>query len=59
MAVEYELIKGLLGKDVEFRIIITGKGKVTERQIEWLIKKLELDRDILIDEEIEIPEEKT
>ena len=45
MASERELTTGLLAKDASFRLIVTGKIGVKE--IERLIKKLELDKEIL------------
>ena len=42
---ERELTTGLLAKDASFRLIVTGKVGVKE--IERLIKKLELDKEIL------------
>jgi hypothetical protein len=49
MAGERELTTGLLAKDANFRLIVTGNIGVKE--IEWLIKKLELDKEILADQE--------
>lgn len=45
---ERELTTGLLAKDASFRLIVTGKVGVKE--IERLIRKLELDKEILADE---------
>lgn len=45
MAGERELTTGILGKDVSFRLIVSGAIGVKE--IEHLIKKLELDKEIL------------
>jgi hypothetical protein len=42
---ERELTTGLLSKDASFRLIVTGQ--VGEKEIERLIKKLELDKEIL------------
>lgn len=44
---ERELTTGLLSKDANFRLIVSGKVGV--REIEMLIKKLELDKEILAD----------
>lgn len=52
MAGERELTTGLLAKDASFRLIVTGNIGVKE--IERLIKKLELDKEILAD--LEEPE---
>lgn len=49
MAGERELTTGLLAKDASFRLIVTGEIGVKE--IERLIKKLELDKEILADQE--------
>jgi hypothetical protein len=49
MAGERELTTGLLAKDTSFRLIVTGNIGVKE--IEPLIKKLELDKEILADED--------
>jgi hypothetical protein len=48
MAGERELTTGLLAKEASFRLIVSGKIGVKE--IERLIKKLELDKEILADE---------
>lgn len=48
MAGERELTTGLLAKDASFRLIVTGEIGVKE--IERLIKKLELDKEILADQ---------
>lgn len=45
---ERELTTGLLSKDANFRLIVTGPVGV--REIEMLIKKLQLDKEILADE---------
>jgi hypothetical protein len=45
---ERELTTGLLSRDANFRLIVTGRVGV--REIERLIKKLELDKEILADE---------
>ena len=42
---ERELTTGLLSKDARFRLIVSGSVGVKE--VERLIKKLELDREIL------------
>jgi hypothetical protein len=44
---ERELTTGLLSKGASFRLIVTGH--VGEKEIERLIKKLELDKEILAD----------
>lgn len=49
MAGERELTTGLLAKEASFRLIVSGKIGVKE--IERLIKKLELDKEILADED--------
>jgi hypothetical protein len=49
MAGERELTTGMLAKDASFRLIVTGNVGVKE--IERLIKKLELDKEILADQE--------
>jgi hypothetical protein len=46
---ERELTTGMLAKDASFRLIVTGKVGVKE--IERLIQKLEIDKDILADQE--------
>jgi hypothetical protein len=48
MAGERELTAGLLSKDANFRLIVSGP--VGEKEIERLIKKLELDKEILADQ---------
>jgi hypothetical protein len=48
MADERELTAGLLSKDANFRLIVSGPVGV--REIERLIRKLELDKEILADE---------
>jgi hypothetical protein len=45
---ERELTTGLLSKDASFRLIVNGPVGV--REIERLIRKLELDKEILADE---------
>jgi hypothetical protein len=45
---ERELTTGLLSKDANFRLIVSGPVGV--REIERLIRKLELDKEILADE---------
>jgi hypothetical protein len=49
MAGERELTTGLLAKDASFRLIVTGNIGVKE--IERLIKKLELDKEILAEQD--------
>jgi hypothetical protein len=49
IAGERELTTGLLARDASFRLIVTGNVGVKE--IERLIKKLELDKEILADED--------
>jgi len=51
MAGERELTTGLLSKDASFRLIVSGNVGVKE--IERLIKKLELDNEILADQDDE------
>jgi hypothetical protein len=51
MAGEREITTGLLAKDASFRLIVTGEIGVKE--IERLIKKLELDKEILADPDAE------
>jgi hypothetical protein len=53
MAGERELTTGLLAKDASFRLIVTGNIGVKE--IERLIKKLELDKEILADQDDDEP----
>ena len=48
---ERELTTGLLSKDANFRLIVSGQIGVKE--IEMLIKKLELDKEILAEQETE------
>ena len=48
MEVERELTTGMLSKGASFRLIVTGA--VGEKEIERLIKKLELDKEILADQ---------
>ena len=48
---ERELTTGLLSKDANFRLIVSGQIGVKE--IEMLIKKLELDKEILAGQETE------
>jgi hypothetical protein len=55
MAGERELTTGLLAKDASFRLIVTGNIGVKE--IERLIKKLELDKEILADQEADTSQE--
>ena len=49
MAGERELTTGLLSKDASFRLIVSGQIGVKE--IERLIQKLELDKEILAEQE--------
>jgi hypothetical protein len=49
MVGERELTTGLLSKDASFRLIVSGEVGVKE--IERLIKKLELDKEILADQD--------
>lgn len=51
---ERELTTGLLAKDASFRLIVTGKIGVKE--IERLIKKLELDKEILAEADDDLSE---
>ncbi len=48
---ERELTKGILAKDSSFRLI--AAGNIGVKEIERLIKKLELDKEILADAEID------
>jgi hypothetical protein len=48
MAGERELTTGLLSKDANFRLIVSGPIGV--REIERLIKKLEIDKEILAEQ---------
>ena len=50
---ERELTTGMLAKDANFRLIVSGKIGV--REIERLIKKLELDKEILAEQDDEMP----
>jgi DNA-binding MarR family transcriptional regulator len=52
---ERELTTGMLAKDANFRLIVSGKIGVKE--IERLIKKLELDKEILADFDLAEPPE--
>ena len=47
MAGERELTTGLLSKDASFRLIVSGNIGV--REIERLIRKLQIDKEILAD----------
>jgi hypothetical protein len=49
---ERELTTGLLSKETSFRLIVNGR--VGAREIERLIRKLQLDKEILADEDEEI-----
>ena len=49
MTGERELTKGILAKDANFRLIVNGNIGVKE--IERLIQKLEIDKDILADQD--------
>lgn len=51
MESERELTTGLLSKDASFRLVVTGPVGVKE--IERLIKKLEIDKEILADQDDE------
>jgi hypothetical protein len=55
MAAERELTTGLLAKEASFRLIVSGKIGVKE--IERLIQKLEIDKEILADQEGDTSEE--
>jgi hypothetical protein len=46
---ERELTTGLLAKEASFRLVVSGKIGVKE--IERLIQKLEIDKEILADQE--------
>jgi hypothetical protein len=48
---ERELTTGLLSKEASFRLIVTGK--IGEKEIDRLIKKLQLDKEILSDPDSE------
>jgi hypothetical protein len=48
---EREFTTGILSKEVSFRLIVSG-GPVGVKEIERLIKKLELDKEIL--EEVDL-----
>lgn len=54
MAGERVLTTGLLAKEANFRLIVSGKIGVKE--IERLIQKLEVDKEILAEDEPEKPE---
>jgi hypothetical protein len=54
MAGERELTTGMLAKDASFRLIVTGNVGVKE--IERLIQKLEIDKEILADQAAETKE---
>jgi hypothetical protein len=49
MAGERELTTGMLSKDANFRLVVSGQVGVKE--IELLIRKLELDKEILADQD--------
>jgi hypothetical protein len=49
MAGERELTTGRLAKEASFRLIVSGK--IGMKEIERLIQKLEIDREILADQE--------
>lgn len=51
MAGERELTTGLLSKDASFRLVVSGQIGVKE--IERLIQKLQLDKEILADSSAE------
>ncbi len=46
---ERELTTGLLSRDASFRLIVSGK--VGEKELDRLIRKLQLDKEILADRE--------
>ena len=48
---ERELASGMLAKGARFRLIVTGKIGVTE--IERLIRKLEIDKEIYAEQDTE------
>jgi hypothetical protein len=50
MAAERELTTGMLAKEASLRLIVTGNIGVKE--IERLIQKLEIDKEILADQEV-------
>lgn len=44
----YTLMSGFLSKDINFYIVISGNlGNIKAKEIELLIKKLEIDKEIL------------
>lgn len=45
---ERELTTGILSKNASFRLVV--RGKIGEKEIERLIRKLELDKEILSDD---------
>jgi len=47
---EREFKSGLLSWRASFRLIVSGP--IGAREIDWLIRKLAIDRDILTDEEV-------
>jgi hypothetical protein len=51
MAGERELTTGLLAKEASFRLIVSGKIGV--REIERLIQKLEIDKEILAEDGVD------
>ncbi len=55
MTGERELTKGILAKDASFRLIVSGNIGVKE--IERLIKKLEIDKEILAEQDAELENE--
>ena len=49
MTGEHELTKGILAEDASFRLIVSGN--IGLKEIEWLIRKLEIDKEILAEQE--------
>ena len=54
MAGERELTTGLLAKDASFRLIVTGK--IGAKEIDRLIAKLQLDKEILAEADEPLPD---
>jgi hypothetical protein len=54
MAGERELTTGLLAKDASFRLIVTGK--IGAKEIDRLIAKLQLDKEILAEPDERLPD---
>jgi hypothetical protein len=48
MTAERQLASGLLSKSATFRLIVSGAVGVKE--LEWLIAKLQVDRNILVEQ---------